>query len=213
VSLDSFYMKHVFTGQIQDPSDQSSCNSLKRSGVTKPGIYNLMGTNDKYPRLAYCHMDESDGYNGLDIETSLGYLDPRSLPGGVLFSAQIFFTSRFDATQPIVFDKTILNIGDAFEPTTGMFTAPTNAVYQFMFSANNYGSVYTYIEVHVNGEVVFQIKEVFSSGVSTGNKFGHNWSMNLNNGDTMQLILTNGYLDYSSDYAYPIVLIGQLVSE
>jgi hypothetical protein len=208
-------MKHVFTGQIQDPSDQSSCNSLKRSGVTKPGIYNLMGTNDKYPRLAYCHMDESDGYNGLDIETSLGYLDPRSLPGGVLFSAQISLTSLIKPTQPIVFDKTILNIGDAFEPTTGMFTAPTNAVYQFMFSANTYGSAsyLTYIEVHVNGEVVFQIREDYPSGSSSGNKFGHNWSMNLNNGDTMQLILTNGRLGYSSDYLYPIVLIGQLVSE
>jgi hypothetical protein len=168
-----------------------------------------MGSNDKYPRLAYCHMDESDGYNGLDIETSLGYLDPRSLPGGVLFSAHIFLTSTFAATQPIVFDTTIHNIGDAFEPTTGMFTAPTTAVYQFMFSANSGSTTDSIIDVHVNGEVVFKIIERTEVSVS---KFGHIWSMNLNNGDTMQLILTQGYL-YSGNSLLPVVLIGQLVSE
>jgi hypothetical protein len=170
-----------------------------------------MGTNDKYPRLAYCHMDESDGYNDLDIETSLGYLDPRSLPGGVLFSAQIFLTSQLGANQPIVFDTTILNIGDAFDQTTGMFTAPTTAVYQFMFAANNgHSTLYPIIDVHVNGEVVFQIVE---GAGSIRSKFGHNWSINLNNGDTMQLILTQGYLRGYSNYALPVVLIGQLVSE
>jgi hypothetical protein len=168
-----------------------------------------MGTNDKYPRLAYCHMDESDGYNGLEIETSLGYLDPRSLPGGVLFSAQIFLTSQLGANQPIVFDTTILNIGDAFDQTTGMFTSPTTAVYQFMFAANSYSGTDPYIDVHVNGEVVFQIMDGTDVGAS---KFGHIWSMNLNNGDTMQLILTSGNL-YSGSIAFPVVLIGQLVSE
>ena len=51
----------------------TSCQTLKKSGNTKSMIYNLKGENDKFPRLAYCDMANSEGYDDPSMEKKLGY--------------------------------------------------------------------------------------------------------------------------------------------
>ena len=52
----------------------------------------------------------------------------------------------------IPFDQVIMNIGDAYDPSTGTFTAPVSGVYLFSFSAVMQGdcSGWINLELHVN---------------------------------------------------------------
>ena len=44
----------------------SSCQSLKKAGHFKSMIYGLKSSNDKYTKLAYCDMNDPNGYKDAD---------------------------------------------------------------------------------------------------------------------------------------------------
>ena len=81
----------------------------------------------------------------MDIKTSLAF------PADVAFNAQIDDEVQFNAGEKVVFTKVLSNVGNTYNETTGIFTAPYNGTYQFMLmSVVSSGSQYT--SITVNGE-------------------------------------------------------------
>ncbi|WAR11234.1 hypothetical protein MAR_036310 [Mya arenaria] len=47
--------------------------------------------------------------------------------------------SKTTASAPLVFNNVITNIGGGYEPSTGLFTAPTNGLFVFSLTVRQYG--------------------------------------------------------------------------
>ena len=61
----------------------------------------------------------------------------------------------FDIQQSIVtFDNTSVNVGDAFNVTNGIFTAPYAGIYAFNFHALTRDGSATYVKIQRNNENV-----------------------------------------------------------
>jgi hypothetical protein len=185
-----------------------SCQSLKKAGILKDSIYTLKGSNDKYPRLSHCAMTTSQNYNDVNMETLIGYVDPRSLPGGVMF-AVLNSGNGIIVNVDLTFNHVVSNVGNSMNPTTGIFKAPVLGTYQFSFSAvtGSEGGM-SYVYVFKNGEEAMAIVE--ESKVVGRNNFGQNWQMNLKTGDEIKLTL---YGTIFEDSVVHTVFIGQLVAE
>jgi hypothetical protein len=85
--------------------------------------------------------------------------------------------------QPIIFNTTLTNIGNAYNRHDGMFTAPVAGTYQFVLSimATFGGEVQT--ELALNGQRIIM---TFSHGSSGRNDQGCNAAiLSLNSGDTV----------------------------
>ena len=68
---------------------------------------------------------------------------------------------NLSASQPIKFDNTVVNIGHAYQPTSGMFLAPDNGTYSFsatIYGRNPNGYMYFALEKNNKIEAGFEIK-------------------------------------------------------
>jgi hypothetical protein len=163
---------------------------MKRSGNTKNGLYPLRNAEDKYPRLALCNMESTDGYEDVAMESSIGYLDLRSLPGGVVFSAMLNNDPPLNLRPgTLIFTKIVSNIGNSFDLSTGIFKVPVSGTYQFTFSSltGHNDNSYAYVQVMKNGNMELNIMERNAQGYL--NSFGQTWQMNLISGDNLSLYL------------------------
>ncbi|KAL6462612.1 hypothetical protein MHYP_G00290340 [Metynnis hypsauchen] len=60
-------------------------------------------------------------------------------------------TGPYDTLFPLVYKHIFTNIGNAYNPATGIFTAPVRGVYQFKFNINGGGGRVVAVELHKNG--------------------------------------------------------------
>ncbi|XP_045065730.1 complement C1q-like protein 2 [Coregonus clupeaformis] len=61
----------------------------------------------------------------------------------------------FDTGHKLVYTKVFTNIGQAYNPTTGIFTAPVRGVYNFIFRAcNNQRDKSVIVAMIVNGKFI-----------------------------------------------------------
>jgi hypothetical protein len=206
--------KHIFSlGNRAEVKDEVTCQSIKRSGNTKNGIYTLRNAQDKYPRLALCKMESTDGYEDETMETAIGYMDPRSLPGGVLFSAMLKFEPYLNliATCHLTYNETNTNVGNSLDISTGIFQTQVDGIYQFTFSSvtGTFVPSLAYLMVQKNGIDHLLIMEKNENGYY--NKFGQTWVMNLLTGDKVGLYLQGGTLYI--DNARPAIFTGELILE
>lgn len=207
------HIQFVSLGKRAEVENEVTCQSMKRSGITKNGIYTLRNAQDKYPRLAFCNMKSTDGYEDVTMESSIGYLDPRTLPGGVLFSAFLKFDTAAVNLGPgaITFNETTTNVGNSFDISTGIFKTPVDGTYQFTFSSIT-GSVspsFAYVYVQKNGLNHLLIMEKNANGI--WNKFGQTWVMNLLTGDQIGLYVFDGTIYIH--YARQTIFTGELILE
>ncbi|XP_042565536.1 complement C1q-like protein 2 [Clupea harengus] len=65
-------------------------------------------------------------------------------------------TGPFNIAIPLVYKHIFTNIGNAYNPNTGVFTAPVRGVYHFYFALHGHGhaSFPSVISLHKNGELV-----------------------------------------------------------
>jgi hypothetical protein len=168
-----------------------------------------MDANDKYPRMALCDMVNTIGYEDETMEILVGYLDPTSIPGGVMFGAVSDSLEGSIIDQDITFEYTVSNIGNAFDASTGIFKVPVDGTYQFAFSTYDQSSTTrAYVQVFKNGTKVFSV--VSSHPAEIANRFGHTWQMSLKKNDQINLHIAGTI--WSSN-AHPVSFIGKLVAE
>jgi hypothetical protein len=78
------------------------------------------------------------------------------------------------------------NVGNAMNPSTGIFTAPRPGKYFFTYSGISNGAD-SHIELHLNGVL---LGTAFS--MSQADTFSHHATLQLSQGDQIRLFLTKG---------------------
>ena len=186
-----------------------SCNSLKRIGHTKPGLYSLKSENSDQPRLGFCKMDEVQGYPSQGLEDFQGFWSLTTNPGGVFFSV---FQNSPDAANigpgvRLTFNNVESNVGNSMDPSTGIFVAPVSGHYLFEFTAltGNLGTT-TRTNVYKNDNFQQQICD----GAGPWSNFNHVWQMNLAKNDRVHLYQVEGSLWNAENY-FKIIWSGQLL--
>jgi hypothetical protein len=189
---------------------------MKRSGNTKNGLYPLRNAQDQYPRLALCNMESTNGYEDVTMETPIGYLDPRTLPGGVLFSASIRPASgSHDITYgALIFNEIQLNIGNGFSQETGIFTVPMTGTYRFTFSSESaLTNTYDFTSIKIlKNEVIYSYIVDGNNGDNL-DRMSHVWVMFLNASDAIHLSVNiNGiYTSYNRETTFSGELVDQSI--
>lgn len=151
----------------------ASCEDLWRIGYTLSGLYSIKGSSSNKVETVYCDFNKLPGDEGKNkiitspartratecqiikystnfsgLQTWIGYVDLKSEP--VYFNVERNTTySTFNEAMP--FDWETLNAGNAFNLSSGIFTAPRSGTYFFAFSsfsANSYDNFYFYLKVN-----------------------------------------------------------------
>ena len=123
-----------------------------------------------------------------EYETAIGYLDVKtSSLGAVSFYLQR--NSTFASAGTVIpYELTRLNIGNAMNIVTGVFTAPVNARYYFSFTAMSWSTdVLNNVYLRLNGVGI---------GISQAPSYRYNLpliaTLQLKKGDTVDVFLTQG---------------------
>ncbi|XP_030576897.1 complement C1q tumor necrosis factor-related protein 3-like [Archocentrus centrarchus] len=109
----------------------------------------------------------------------------------VAFSASLTSTSQwthqgpFKNVSPLVFREVKTNIGNAYDPDTGVFTKPTNGLYNIRFTGSIGKSGSLNAAVLKNGENMFAIYNTVGRISSNANGM----TLVLNEGDRVWVVL------------------------
>ncbi|KZS14838.1 putative Neurexin IV [Daphnia magna] len=119
--------KFECSGRADVAQVPTSCEDLWHIGHTLNGFYSVMGP--AMMETVFCNFTKLPGDD--DFQKLVGYIDVKSVP--TYFYVQR--SERFSKVNTsIPFDVALVNIGNAMNLTTGIFTAPRAGTYFFSFT-------------------------------------------------------------------------------
>ncbi|EFX66774.1 neurexin IV [Daphnia pulex] len=140
------------SGQVTISGIPKSCEDLWRIGHSLNGVYSIVGS--AMMESVYCDftkLPEDPGF-----QKWIGYADVKSVP-------TYFYVQRSDrfskVNVSIPFDVALVNIGNAMNLTTGVFTAPRAGTYYFSFTGlaefPTFSSLlYLGVDLYLNGNLI-----------------------------------------------------------
>ena len=143
-----------------------------------------------------------------DFQTWIGYEDVKSHP--VYFYVQKN-TDFLTHNTPIPFDIELLNVGNAMNVSSGIFTAPRSGRYFFTFTGiKDEAAKGTEISLRLNGG---HITQTYSSYGGSYYTYSLQTTLNLQGGDKVSLVLINGALHDNSITRHSTLFFGWLLEE
>ncbi|XP_010887842.2 complement C1q tumor necrosis factor-related protein 3 [Esox lucius] len=98
----------------------------------------------------------------------------------------------YDSDKDLVFDEVTVNIGGAYDPQTGNFTAPAGGVYHFIFSCYAGTTKKVNVELLKNGVNIAAISETGNPEFSIYHGGSSGVTVELRKGDKVHVVLRNG---------------------
>uniref|UniRef100_A0A8D3CPF7 C1q domain-containing protein n=1 Tax=Scophthalmus maximus TaxID=52904 RepID=A0A8D3CPF7_SCOMX len=108
----------------------------------------------------------------------------------------------FDEESTLIFSKTFSNVGGAYDPTTGVFTAPVGGVYFFSFSATDYLKGYMGLYLYRNNQPIIFTLDLNDHGGYTSTCSGV--ALQLEEGDCIRLSLPASYRLYDDSRNFSV---------
>ncbi|XP_062619536.1 complement C1q tumor necrosis factor-related protein 4-like [Saccostrea cucullata] len=111
-------------------------------------------------------------------------LDAVNSYGAVGFSGVMTVNASISDGSAVIYNKAITNMGNAYDPTTGTFTAPVEGAYLFHFHSLSHSDEEAWLELFHNGQYV-----VASYGYTVGSyaDSGNSVVLHLKKGDTINV--------------------------
>ena len=129
----------------------------------------------------------------------------------VIFNAQVTDGgSNYEVTGDLTFDRVDINIGGAFDGSSGIFKVPISGTYKMTFSGQSAVNRidFTWIRVYKNGSIMFYIYDANRAENAYENNVSYTWIMTLVQGDELKLSSVN-YLHATNDR--PLTFTGELI--
>ncbi|XP_018543250.1 complement C1q-like protein 4 [Lates calcarifer] len=104
----------------------------------------------------------------------------------------------FDGDTTLVYNALIANTGDAYSASTGVFTAPVEGVYCFIFSYHAGGHKFAHLALLKNGEAVIRTSDHASA--DTADNGGNAAVLELKTGDQVNVLLAAGSHVWASSH-------------
>ena len=140
-----------FTGNFAKLEDSfTSCAKMKKAGHMESEVYTLKNPDDKWPRIAYCDMQNVQGYEDNSMESLIGYINTSPEPNQIIFSVWSNKEEQISAPNYINFDHFYITNGDYFDLASEIFTAPVNGTYEFTVTGHSYFTNECYIQILKN---------------------------------------------------------------
>ncbi|XP_036976011.1 complement C1q-like protein 2, partial [Acanthopagrus latus] len=95
------------------------------------------------------------------------------------------------------YSKVFTNIGKAYNPSTGFFTAPVKGVYNLQFTVFGYHAGYTGVQVYKNNQRIMYNSEKSSENY-VPEYFTKSLVLELTAGDEIHLVLPSGWSIYDN---------------
>ena len=100
----------------------------------------------------------------------------------VAFTAGVSSTSTTWNSGTLIFNSVILNVGDGYNPSTGVFTSPVAGTYVFYVSAVEYLSQYLQVDIVLNSVSKVTLLGESAAAYQTGTNMV---VLNLQKGDSV----------------------------
>ena len=114
------------------------------------------------------------------------------------FTAGVTSNSGSWNSGTLVFPAVITNVGNGYNPSDGVFTAPRAGVYVFFVNVQSYGTQNIYVDIVLNGAI--KVRAMVSQGSQEYNDAGPNLAVfSLHTGDRVWVkhYSGKGYYTYS----------------
>ncbi|XP_052722580.1 complement C1q-like protein 4 [Crassostrea angulata] len=143
------------------------CNNTKTTSLIKSQLSSLQKTIDMLDNGSKCRCHSINQ---------------------VVFLAEIGSGRSYQKGSVWIYDKVVTNVGNAYNPSTGIFTAPTKGIYQFNWYTLSVPSTMSHAELFVNGKLKARQSANNNGSTKQWITAGSSVALPLNKGDVVHIM-------------------------